>query len=70
MGIPEGLGLMGFTGNFLGFSRVTTEFFGFGVSPGCSPREEKPRKVPEVWNLSQDLSVEFIPGFIVGLMLE
>lgn len=39
-------------GKFLGGSRVTTESLGFGVSPG----EEKPRNVPEGWNLSRGLS--------------
>lgn len=38
-------------GKFLGCNRVTMESSGFGVSPG----EEKPRNVPEEWNLSRGL---------------
>lgn len=62
VGISEGFGFMGFTGHLLAFSRISMESSAFGISPGCSPRQEKPRNIPKVWNLSRDLSMDWEQG--------
>lgn len=53
-GYLQGIGIHGLHWALPGFQQGHLESSGFGISPGCSPREGKPRHVPELWNLPQD----------------